>query len=102
MPDVESAPVADGAAGPVVDRRMVLAGAAAARAAAGPARPARAAGSAAPAAPQSASRFDPVLARRLQQALRERRAVPGGAEPIGHLGGTTGHRSSSAACDPSA
>jgi CubicO group peptidase (beta-lactamase class C family) len=78
MPDGELVPGADGAASRFVDRRALLVGAAGALAAAGLDRPARTAGSAASVAAQSAPGFDPVLARRLQRALRDpSTAAPG-------------------------
>src|SRR5688500_9668859 len=81
MPDVEPAPVADGAASRSVDRRTLLAGAAGALAAAGLGLSARAAGSAASVAAQSGPRFDPVLARRLQRALRDALRDPSTTAP---------------------
>src|SRR5687767_6483365 len=76
MPDIESVPVADGAASRFLDRRTLLVGAAGALTAAGLGLPERAAGSATSVAAQAGPRFDPVLARRLQQALRDALRAP--------------------------
>jgi D-alanyl-D-alanine carboxypeptidase len=76
MPDVELAPVADGTGSGSIDRRTLLVGAAGALAAAGLNRPARAAGSATSVAARRRPRFDPALARRLQQALRDALSDP--------------------------
>jgi D-alanyl-D-alanine carboxypeptidase len=71
MPDVELAPVADGAACHFVDRRTLLLGAAGAVAAAGLPWPARAAGHATSLAARPAPRFDPGLARELRRVLHD-------------------------------
>ena len=76
MPDVELAAPASRAASRSVDRRTLLLGAAGALAAAGLGRPARAAGYATSVASRSGPRIDPVLARRLQRALRDALADP--------------------------
>src|SRR3954470_19202850 len=68
MPDVDLDPRADGAASRAVDRRTLLLGAASALAAAGLSGPARAAGQATSVPPRPGPRFDPHLARQLQQA----------------------------------
>jgi D-alanyl-D-alanine carboxypeptidase len=67
MPDVDLVPRAVGG----VDRRTLLVGAVGALAAAGLSGPARAAGYATAVEARSGPRFDPVLARKLQRALRE-------------------------------
>jgi len=97
MPDVGLTFVAEGAASHWVDRRTLLVGAAGTVAAAGLSRPARAAGHAASLAARSRPRFDPELARQLQQALRAALRDPGTTAPgaILHvrgprLGGWTG------------
>jgi D-alanyl-D-alanine carboxypeptidase len=69
MPDIDLAPVPEGAASWSVDRRTLLVGAAGALAAVGLSGPARAAGYATSVA--SGPRFDPALARGLQRALRD-------------------------------
>jgi hypothetical protein len=138
MPDVEPAPVADGAASRLVDRRTLLVGAAGELAAAGedvgkpgverqPAALRSIAGAAGGYAlvttvqdPRRAPRGPAVPPPATLRSMRdlgpaqgeggldgyglgiERRALPGGTELIGHLGGTAGYRPSSAACDPSA
>jgi D-alanyl-D-alanine carboxypeptidase len=71
MPDLDPAPVEDGATSRTVDRRTLLLGAAGTLAAAGLSGPARAVGDATSAAAQSGPHFDPGLARQLQQALRD-------------------------------
>ena len=71
MPDVGLAPVSNGAASRFVDRRTLLVGAAGALAVAGVSGPARAAGHATALAARAGPRFDPDLARRLQQALHD-------------------------------
>jgi D-alanyl-D-alanine carboxypeptidase len=70
MPDIGLAPVAKGAASRFVDRRTLLVGAAGTLAAAGLSGPAGATGRAASIASRSARRFDPALARQLQNVLR--------------------------------
>ena len=70
MPDVDLDPYADGAASRAVDRRTLLLGAAGALAAVGLSGPARAAGHATSVAARPSPRFDPHLARQLQQALQ--------------------------------
>jgi D-alanyl-D-alanine carboxypeptidase len=67
MPDVD---------GRGIDRRTLLVGAAGALAAAGLGGPARAAGSATSVAAQRRPHFDPALARKLQQALRDALSDP--------------------------
>ena len=69
MPDDDLAAVAAGDGSRAVDRRTLLVGAAGALAAAGLSAPARAAGHARLVAAPSGPRFDPDLARQLQQAL---------------------------------
>jgi CubicO group peptidase (beta-lactamase class C family) len=69
MPDDALAPVAAGDESGAVDRRTLLVGAAGVVAAAGLSAPARAAGHARLVAAPSGPRFDPDLARQLQQAL---------------------------------
>src|SRR5215213_10315388 len=81
MPDVGLTFVAEGAASHWVDRRTLLVGAAGTVAAAGLSRPARAAGHAASLAARSRPRFDPELARQLQQALRAALRDPGTTAP---------------------
>jgi D-alanyl-D-alanine carboxypeptidase len=71
MPDDDVAPVAAGDGSTAVDRRTLLVGTAGALAAAGLSAPARAAGRATSVAAPSGPRFDPDLARELQQALRD-------------------------------
>src|SRR4051794_16345557 len=71
MLDLELAPRADAAASGGADRRTLLVGAAGAFAAAGLSGPARAAGYATSLAAPAGPRFDPDLARELQQALRD-------------------------------
>jgi D-alanyl-D-alanine carboxypeptidase len=71
MPDVDLAPMADGAASRSLDRRTLLVGAAGVLAAAGLSGPARAAGHAASLAARPGLRFDPGLARQLRRALRD-------------------------------
>jgi D-alanyl-D-alanine carboxypeptidase len=71
MLDVALAARADAAARGDIDRRTLLVGAAGAFAAAGLSGPARAAGSAMSLAAPAGPRFDPDLARELQQALRD-------------------------------
>ena len=71
MPDVGLAPVSNGAASRLVDRRTLLVGAAGALAVAGVSGPARAAGHATAVPGLSGPRFDADLARRLQQALHD-------------------------------
>ena len=62
MPDLDPAPVEDGATSRTVDRSTLLLGAAGTLAAAGLSGPARAAGDATSAAAQSGPRFEPGLA----------------------------------------
>ena len=71
MPDDDLAPVAAGDGSRAVDRRTLLVGAAGALAAAGLSAPARAARHATSVAAPSGPRFDPDLARQLQQALHD-------------------------------
>jgi D-alanyl-D-alanine carboxypeptidase len=71
MPDDDLAPVAGSAEGRAVDRRTLLVGASGALAAAALSAPARAAGQAPSVAARSGPRFDPDLARQLQQALHD-------------------------------
>jgi D-alanyl-D-alanine carboxypeptidase len=85
MPDVELAPVADGSGSRSIDRRTLLVGAAGALAAAGLSGPARAAGSATSVAARRGRRFDPALARQLQQALRDALRDPATNFPGGIL-----------------
>ena len=61
----------EAAAGRCIDRKTLLLGAAGALAAAGLGRPADVAADGTSDSPSSASRFDPVLARRLQRVLRD-------------------------------
>src|SRR4051794_6059145 len=70
MPNVGVAPVSNGAASRLIDRRTLLVGAAGALAAAGLSGPARAVGSATSVASRAARGFDPALARQLEKALR--------------------------------
>jgi D-alanyl-D-alanine carboxypeptidase len=81
MPDVERTFVGEGPASHSVDRRTLLVGAAGTVAAAGLSGPARAAGHAASLAARSRPRFDPELARQLQQALRAALRDPGTTAP---------------------
>jgi D-alanyl-D-alanine carboxypeptidase len=67
--DDELAPVGNRAGSHAIDRRTLLVGAAGALAVAGLSGPSRAAGHATSAAARSGPRFDPELARQLQQAL---------------------------------
>jgi D-alanyl-D-alanine carboxypeptidase len=82
MPDVDPHPISDRS----VDRRTLLLGAAGGLAAVGLQRPARAYGYATSVAARRARRFDPVLARRLQRALRD--AV---SDPSTHFPGAILH-----------
>jgi D-alanyl-D-alanine carboxypeptidase len=71
MPNVDLAPTADRFPSRAVDRRTLLVGAAGAVAAAGLSGPARAAGLTTSVAGRSGPPFDPVLAGKLQRALRD-------------------------------
>ena len=81
MRDVDFAGRWDGVAGGSIDRRTLLVGAAGAVAAAGLSGPAHAAESATSVAARRARRFDPVLARKLQRALRDALRDPGTHAP---------------------
>ncbi|MET0511680.1 MAG: serine hydrolase domain-containing protein [Thermoleophilaceae bacterium] len=81
MPDGELTFDAEGPARHSVDRKTLLVGAAGTVAAAGLSGPTRAAGHAASLAARSRPRFDPELARQLQQALRAALRDPGTTAP---------------------
>jgi len=81
MPNIGLATGSDGVASGFIDRRTLLVGAAGALAAAGLSAPTRAAGRATSVAGRSGPRFDPDLARQLQQALHDALRDPSTQSP---------------------